>query len=96
MRKDVLYFIKKFESAQKLFMEGRCYWFAFILKERFDGKLMYHQIRNHWACLIDDTLYDVTGQIDSEGFYPWPDVVTNDDLLYNRLIVQCINYTDYE
>ena len=96
MRKDVLYFIKKFESAQQLFMEGRCYWFAFILKERFDGKMMYNQIMNHWACLIDNQLYDATGQIDSEGFYVWPDVVTNDDLLYNRLVAQCINYTDYE
>ena len=92
MRKDVLHFIKQFESAQKLFMEGRCYWFAFILKERFDGTILYNEIMNHWACLIDYKLYDATGQIDSKGFYRWPDCVIEDNLLYQRLIDQCIEF----
>lgn len=92
MNETVLKFINEFKSAIKLFTEGKCYWFAVILKERFGGKLYYNPIMNHWACLIEDDLYDATGLIDSTGFYVWPDCVIEDELLYQRLIDQCIEF----
>lgn len=94
MNIDILKFINEFKSATKLFTEGKCYWFAIILKERFGGQLFYNPIMNHWACLIQDVLYDVTGALDSEGFYTWPDCVIEDTLLYQRLINQCIEFNE--
>lgn len=35
--KDVLDFIKHFNGAEDVFLHGCCFWFAFILQERFDG-----------------------------------------------------------
>ena len=94
MRKDVLDFIKQFESAQKLLLEGRCYWFAVILKERFDGQLMYNQIMNHWACLIDNQLYDASGAVVNTCYEEWPGSIIDDTTYYNRLVKQCIEYTE--
>lgn len=93
MEQEVLAFIDEFKSATKLFMEGKCYWFAVILKERFSGQLYYDPIWNHWACLINDKLYDVTGIIQEGMFSPWPGVFIDDTTYYNRLVNQCINFT---
>ena len=92
MRKTILNFIKQFESAKHMFLNGKCYWFAVILRERFNGKLYYNPIMNHWACLINNELYDVTGMIVNTCYEPWPDCVADDTLLYHRLINQCIEF----
>jgi len=35
--KEVLDFIKHFNGAEDVFLHGCCYWFAYILRERFHG-----------------------------------------------------------
>lgn len=47
------------------FTQGCCYWFAFILKERFSGKIVFDPIVHHFACSIDDVVYDITGECNS-------------------------------
>lgn len=88
--KEIKDFIREFSSEEKFFTEGKCFWFAVILKVRFGGKIKYHPVDNHWATEIDGVLYDVTGSIDSVGFEDWPGRFKEDTTYYNRLISQCI------
>ena len=56
------------------FTQGCCYWFAFILKERFQGKIVYDPVIGHFACQIGSSVYDIKGNIDKQygpGFFNW-------------------------
>lgn len=58
------------------FTQGCCYWFAFILKERFQGKIVYDPVIGHFACQIGSSVYDIKGNIDKQygpGFFKWHD-----------------------
>ena len=92
VKSQVINFITEFKSATRLFMEGKCYWFAIILRERFVGELYYDPVWNHWACLINDVLYDVTGVVKEGAFSPWPGIFVEDTPHYQRLIDQCIEF----
>jgi len=78
MKERILDFIDKFKEIEKeekskaitdTFLNGYCYWFAFILKERFKDEakyqciLLYLPIKGHFVCSIDDTLYDIEGDV---------------------------------
>ena len=45
----ILDFISHFKDAQDTFLYGCCYWFAFILNERFGGTTMYLPVENHFV-----------------------------------------------
>lgn len=67
-KQNPLEFIKYFqnEGTMNVFLNGCCYWFAFILYTRFIdnyARLMYNYISGHFATMIDDKLYDITGEI---------------------------------
>lgn len=97
MREKVLKFINEFKDGQFMFLNGKCYWFAVILKSRFnEGNIVYNPVMNHWAVEIDEELYDVSGIISNDGFYLWPGEFPEDNLHYNRLIRQCITYEGEE
>ena len=54
------------------FTQGCCYWFAFILKERFQGKIVYDPVIGQIGCNV----YDIRGNIDKQygpGFFNWHD-----------------------
>ena len=58
------------------FTQGCCYWFAFILKERFQGKIVYDPVIGHFACQIGCNVYDIRVNIDKQygpGFFNWHD-----------------------
>ena len=58
------------------FTQGCCYWFAFILKERFHGKIVYDPVIGHFACQIGNSVYDIRGNIDKiygPDFFHWYD-----------------------
>lgn len=41
-REEILSFISEFAKARETFMTGCCYWFAWILQERFcGGEILY-------------------------------------------------------
>lgn len=46
------------------FMFGCCYWFAVILKERFQGEIYYLPIDNHFITKINNEFYDISGKIE--------------------------------
>lgn len=63
MRDDILHFISKFSGSEHTFLNGCCYWFAFILHTRFGGKIAYEPIEGHFVTEINGRLYDVRGDI---------------------------------
>ena len=96
IHQEVLDFIKHFELGKDCFLYGCCYWFAYILMERFhwyyDCEYMYNIEENHFAIDIDGVLYDASGTISSDGFIPWYQVAKIDSLLYQQLIADCIDF----
>lgn len=99
--RDVLSFIASFkgehaEALEKSFTNGNCYWFAFILKERFGGRIKYFPIANHFACLIGGTLFDVTGRIrhQDEPFLDWERYKEEDPVHWERIYRNCVLLKD--
>lgn len=67
MQDEILDFInRRFNNPEviKSFTNGNCYYFAVILKERFNrGDIVYNEIDNHFGYLLHDNVYDITGII---------------------------------
>lgn len=103
---EVINFIKRFqnEGTIKTFTQGCCYWFAKILDERFncndiydlERNIYYNGIDNHFATLIDNHLYDITGDLgnikDLFEWERWYDFMEKDYLLTERIFRDCINF----
>jgi len=87
---EVLSFINNFDSSADLFQHEMCYWFAFILKERFCGEIYYNPVDNHFATKIKGTLYDSLGKLGGDGFEPWEEFKKKDELETKRIIRDCI------
>lgn len=100
---DVLMFIGRFshvgrnERVQVLdaFLFGCCWWFAFILKSRFEREypceIVVNYVANHFACRINGSVYDITGRRADVGEWErWDDCA--DDALRERIIEQCIMF----
>lgn len=71
MEHEVLSFIENFKKFGKQQLEdtfgcGYCYYFAIILQARFDAKIMYIPVYNHFCGKIEDKLYDIYGLITDE------------------------------
>lgn len=90
-------FIKRFRSRNTelvtIFTEGYCYQFACILKNIFGGTILYNDIDNHFVCLYNGKLYDITGEIvypNNTGYIDWEEYQKIEPLNSNRVIDQCI------
>ena len=51
------------EELESVFYRGYCYWFAFILAERFKGTIWFNPKIVHFAAMINEDLYDIYGKI---------------------------------
>lgn len=51
------------EELESVFYRGYCYWYAFILAERFKGEIWFNPKIVHFAAKINGNLYDVYGKI---------------------------------
>ena len=97
---EVLKFIKKFQNPGTIdtFTKGCCYWFAFILDERFNwdapcSGIMYNSIDNHFATWINGKLYDITGEIKlTDEWEEWDKFMCKDELLTERIFRDCIEF----
>lgn len=88
-------FIKRFHDytdVDSVFTNGCCYWFAYIIKGRFDeAKIMYDSINNHFGTMINDRVYDVTGDVtDKYSWEPWENF--DDELEKSRIVRDCIKF----
>lgn len=94
-RTKILDFIENFKGAKDTFLFGCCYWFSFILNERFGGTTIYLPVENHYVQQIGDRLYDVSGDVTDKykgaEIMKWSDMQERDSSLYKRLVRDCIN-----
>ena len=69
-KQEILSFIDGFnrygDQIEDLFLNGYCFYFAIILKNRFPGQIFYDPVEGHFVTLIGDDFYDITGCVTSE------------------------------
>lgn len=68
MENEIIKFIEDFKSRgsglEEVFLDGYCYYFAVILKERFNFlTIIYDPIKSHFITKFQDRYYDITGEI---------------------------------
>lgn len=74
-------------------LTGNCYYFALILKERFQGEIYYDVIKGHFITKIEDSFYDYTGVYSEEEcshFIKWSEFESYDNKQLKRVINSCI------
>lgn len=87
----------KYEQVIDTFSNGCCYYASIMLHERFlteaITEIMYDDIANHFGCLIDDRIYDITGDVTNKyDWQYWPEFALQDKLLTDRIIRDCIDF----
>lgn len=88
-KKEVEKFIGHFAGAEDVFLNGCCYWFAYVLLTRFNGTMMYDQKENHFGSYIGGYVYDITGDVTSK--YDWMTWNSfSDDSERKRIVRDCI------
>lgn len=91
-------FIEKFKfkynkELEYIFTSGNCYYFAIILKERFNGEIYYLPIANHFVCKINNNYYDITGIASmNESPIRWESYKNIDNKNYNIISRDCITF----
>lgn len=97
-------FVKHFSKAKETFTNGCCYWFAFILAERFNGEIFYNPKENHFACGIQEdnpfpwidgsawSLYDINGNIKENvsDYVIFKEYKKIDSTHYERIVRDCV------
>ena len=92
------------------FTQGCCYWFAHILYSQFGeideygypyeySDIYYDEVENHFAYYdqMTNRIYDITGDITNKyNMNRWLDLSQKDELLFNRLIRDCIDFDKME
>lgn len=98
MKKKILSFINQFnastgrEQIEECFTSGMCYWFAFLLANRFPGgEIVYAVVENHFAYKYDKYVYDITGDITNKyTFVSWFEYSMRDQDHASRIQRDCI------
>lgn len=97
---EVLGFINRFtandtrQQVTEAFTAGCCYWFAFILAQRFSDfapVIVYDCVQNHFGTRISGAVYDITGIVTDS--YDWvPFAALTDEAHLARLKRDCIMF----
>lgn len=93
MKDQVIDFIQRRFPEDSNWLDGNCYFFALILKNRFNGTILYDVIFGHFVTRVDDKLYDWSGVVtDPESSYvEWDKFDEYDKLQKESIIRGCIN-----
>ena len=102
---DVLMFIGRFttditgtktrDDVIECFIQGCCYWFAYILRARFEqeygAEIVTDYTANHFGTRIKGRVYDITGDVtDDYNWVPWSEC--EDELRRKRIVEDCIMF----
>lgn len=91
---EVIEFINRRWKKDANWLNGNCYYFALILKDRFPkGRIWYDVIYGHFIFELKGRFYDFSGEIAVPGgayCIPWDEMEAYDKLLYKRIIRDCI------
>lgn len=95
MREQVIEFIYRRFPDDCHWTDGNCYYFACILKARFEeGEIWYDVVDGHFVFKLEDLFFDWNGtcmqyEIDErlkEHLYKWSDLKQIDEKLYKRIV----------
>lgn len=91
-KQEILEFIRRRFPNDNGWLTGQCYYFALILKSRFQlGEIMYDVINGHFVYYEDGQYYDWSGCINPDGYYViWEKFDEYDSLQKERIIEGCI------
>lgn len=101
MKEIILKFCEQFRqlNATDCFLNGMCYWFAFILRGRFTAQnpiIMYDGVANHFGCKIENRIYDITGDVTEQYKWEvWLEYADRDSLETSRIYRDCILKLNY-
>ena len=107
--RDVLCFIGRFTTTAdgtgyrqeviEAFTRGGCYWFAFILCNRFmldyyEAEIVIDPTASHFGCRIGGKMvFDVTGEVTNKyKWVPWGKFAEKNGNQQKRIIEQCIMF----
>lgn len=87
----IIEFINRRFSKDCNWLNGNCFWFALILKERFPFlKIYYLPIDGHFVVGDGNKYYDWSGEIDlEEKPYELNEIKETDKLWYEKLMRDC-------
>jgi len=93
---NIIHFIdgfKKYNSQAiiKLFTEGYCYWFTYILQGRFGGNIVMDKHGEHFMIEINNRIYDINGEVKCDNFIYFDQYESIDPTHYKRIIRDCVN-----
>lgn len=97
VKNAVLDFIKRRFPVDNNWLTGNCYFFAVILKSRFEeGIILYDVIDGHFVTMIGGVMYDWSGIVlpeedETKHFYvEWDKFEDYDELQKQSIIKGCI------
>lgn len=93
MSNKVLNFIHRRFPIDCHWLDGNCYYFAIILKNRFAGTIYYDVIDGHFVTKIGGKMYDWSGIVDESGnnhYVEWDKFDKYDSLVKGRVVEGCI------
>ena len=92
MEDEVLEFIKRRFKNDCKWVDGNCYYFAIILKDRFpEGKIYYNVRWCHFVFQYHNKFYDWTGTVNQDGhLVEWDKFNEYDSSQRERIIRDCI------
>lgn len=93
MKDIVTEFISRRFSKDSNWCNGNCYYFALILKDRFNGSIYYEPIMGHFITKIDNVFYDWHGVFVPERLevlVKWDGYEVIDSLHYARIKEDCL------
>lgn len=86
---NIIEFINKRFKKDCDWLNGNCYYFSIILKNRFpDGKIFYDVINGHFIFLYNGHYYDWTGCIKPDGYLVEWDKFDEYDSLQKKIIIR--------
>ena len=99
----IIDFISRFKGSEHVFLYGCCYWFAFILSNRFYAEypeIMYEPVEGHFVTKINGRYYDVRGDVTDEycikSMYRLEDMAQGDSSWYRHLMRDCRDFERVE
>ena len=90
---NVIEFISRRFPIDSNWTDGNCYYFALILKDRFNGEIFYDVIYGHFFVRIGNHYYDYNGLVDikERKLVNWKNFDEYDSSQKNRIIRDCLN-----
>lgn len=91
VKQEILEFICRRFKTDCNWLDGNCYYFSIILKDRFpSGSIYYDVIYGHFVFKYEDVYYDWTGEINPSKVVEWNKFDEYDSLCKKRIIDGCI------